>query len=89
MKKLVVKDDVCIGCGACVAIDALHFDLNENGLSSVISNENVETGEVITAINTCPVNAIKLVDENIEDGQKDGCACDNCEHCAHHENHEA
>ncbi len=89
MKKLVVKDDVCIGCGACVAIDALHFDLNENGLSSVISNENVETGEVITAINTCPVNAIKLVDENNEDSQKDGCACDNCEHCAHHENHEA
>ena len=89
MKKLVVKDDVCIGCGACVAIDGLHFDLNENGLSSVISNENVETGEVITAINTCPVNAIKLVDENNEEGQKDGCACDNCEHCAHHEDHEA
>lgn len=84
MKKLVVKDDVCIGCGACVAIDAIHFDLNENGLSSVISNENVETGEVITAINTCPVNAIKLVDDS---GNGNNCECDTkCENCAHHEN---
>lgn len=79
MKKLVVKDDVCIGCGACVAIDALHFDLNENGLSSVISNENVETGEVMTAINTCPVNAIKLVDDSKEDSSS---CCNDCDHCA-------
>lgn len=80
MKKLIVKDDVCIGCGACVAIDALHFDFDENGLSSVISNENVETGEVVTAINSCPVNAIKLIDETGEDCQCDG----KCEHCEHH-----
>ncbi len=65
MKKLVVKDDVCIGCGACVAIDALHFDLNENGLSSVISNENVETGEVMTAINRGVKKGDILISGNI------------------------
>lgn len=81
MKKLIVNDDTCIGCGACEAIDASHFMINEEGLSSVISNENVETGEVMSAINSCPVNAIKLVDTE----KSDECACDNCEHCTHHE----
>ena len=81
MKKLIVKEDTWIGCGACIAIDGEHFDFDENGLSKVISNENIETGEVVTAINSCPVNAIKIIDE-----EQENCECDgHCEHCEHHE----
>ena len=62
MKKLKVNEN-CIGCGACVAIDSEHFDFNENGLSSVKSNENLETEEVKNAIASCPVNAISIEEE--------------------------
>lgn len=31
MKKIIVDDEKCIGCGACVAIDSEHFDFNEDG----------------------------------------------------------
>ena len=70
MKKLVVKDG-CIGCGACVAIDSEHFDFDENGLSSVIKNENLETDELKNAMASCPVSVIKLED----------CACNCGENC--------
>ncbi len=81
MKKLVVNDDICIGCGACASIDSSHFEMTDEGLSSVISNENIETDDVKAAINTCPVNAIKLVD----DEKDDNCGCGDCKNCAHHE----
>lgn len=79
MKKLIVKDDTCIGCGACVAIDASHFDFNENGLSEVISNDNLDTDEVKNAMNSCPVNAIKIIEEEGSCNCGDNCTCgDNC-----------
>lgn len=92
MKKLVVKDDVCIGCGACIAIDSKHFDFDEQGLSSVINNEDLDAAELTNAISSCPVSAIKLIDE--EDNEtgaethEEG-ACEGCDgscggHC-HHE----
>lgn len=75
MKKLIVKDDICIGCGACVAIDSSHFDFDDQGLSSVISEENIETDEVKNAINSCPVSAIKIVDEEETEH-----TCEECDH---------
>ena len=72
MKKLNVNTDACIGCGACVAVDSVHFDFNEDGLSEVISNENITTEEVQNAIAACPTNAISYVEEN------EACHCDNC-----------
>lgn len=75
MKKLIVKDDICIGCGACVAIDSGHFDFDDQGLSSVISEENIETDEVQNAINSCPVGAIKIVDEEETEH-----TCEECDH---------
>lgn len=80
MKKLVVNDN-CIGCGACIAIDNTHFDFNDEGLSHVVSNENLDTPELQNAIASCPVNAIKL-----EEGCNCDCGCNetgecNCEDC--------
>ena len=78
MKKLIVKDG-CIGCGACVAIDSEHFDFNDEGLSNVISNENIETDEVKNAIASCPVGVIKLVDDDEHCSCHEGCTCkENC-----------
>lgn len=77
MKKLYVNEEACIGCGACVAIDGKHFDFNEDGLSEVISNEEIETEECKNAMASCPTNAISYIEEN------ENCHCENCtcEHC--------
>ena len=60
MKKLVVNTENCIGCGACVGIDSKHFDFNEDGLSYVISQEDLDLPSVTEAIESCPVQVISL-----------------------------
>lgn len=82
MKKLIVKDDVCIGCGACIAIDSAHFDFDEQGLSSVISNDNLDSDELKNAMSSCPVNAIKFVEEDNDEESNEEETCEGCEgHC--------
>lgn len=78
MKRLNVNDEACIGCGACVAIDGSHFDFNEDGLSEVISNENIDTEEVRNAMASCPTNAISYVEEG-HDCHCENCTCENCD----------
>lgn len=65
MKKLKVLTENCIGCGACVGIDPEHFDFNEDGLSHVISEENLESENLQNAIESCPVGIISI--EEVED----------------------
>lgn len=77
MKKLILDEEKCIGCGACIALDSKHFDFNDEGLSSVISQDDLESEDLQNAIHSCPVNAIKLADGD------EKCACDNC-HCDCH-----
>lgn len=78
MKKIFVNEEACIGCGACVAIDSEHFDFNDDGLSEVINNENIESENAKNAISSCPTNAIVYVEE--EDCDCEGCHCG--EECA-------
>lgn len=94
MKKIIVNDETCIGCGACIAIDNEHFDFNDNGRSYVISNENLESNDLSNAIESCPVAAISIIDvensssdKNCENDSKNEqecncteCCCENC-HC--------
>ena len=64
MKKLIVDDSVCIGCGMCTALDEEHFEMNSSsGLSEVKTQEHLETSELQNAIDSCPVSAIKLTEE--------------------------
>ena len=69
MKKLCVDETKCIGCGACVAVDADHFDFNDNGVSCAKTQEGVldENGNVSeavqSAIDSCPVGAIEVKEE--------------------------
>lgn len=69
MKKLIVNEK-CIGCGACVAIDSEHFDFNENSLSEVISEDNLESETLKSAMESCPVGAIEFITENEENTLK-------------------
>ena len=79
MKELFVNKEACIGCGACVAIDPEHFDFDEDGLSSVINNENIDSEDAQNAVSSCPTNAISYVDTNGESKcENPNCHCDNC-----------
>lgn len=80
VKKICVNQEKCIGCGACVAIDPEHFEFNDEGKSSVISNENVENENVLNAIESCPTGAISLSEENKEETQECNC-CQECDEC--------
>ncbi len=66
--KVIVKKDVCIGCGACTNIAEDVFNFDEDGLAvadnSKITDENIEDVEL--AIDSCPVDAIEDKD-NLED----------------------
>lgn len=85
MKKLYVNEEACIGCGACVAIDGAHFDFNDDGLSEVINNENIDTEEARNAMSSCPTNAISYI-EGENNCHCDNCSCENCE-CTSEECH--
>lgn len=83
MKKIIVNDEACIGCGACVSIDPEHFEFNDEGLSHAISQENLESSELASAISSCPTSAISI-EEATEENQKENngeenCTCENCE----------
>lgn len=76
MKKINVSEERCIGCGACVAIDSQHFEFNEEGKSSVITSENLESENLVNAIESCPTSAIEMIEEQDETAEKE--VCDSC-----------
>lgn len=69
MKKIVVDEGICIGCGACVAMAPKSFRLNEKGKSEPIglpAGKAVPPGDseekLEEAIEGCPVRAIRRSD---------------------------
>jgi ferredoxin len=54
---LHVDHNLCIGCGACVAICPSGFEMNSEGKSDVI-DPNAECGS--KAVEACPVQAISI-----------------------------
>lgn len=93
MKKINVSQERCIGCGACVAIDPEHFEFNDDGKSAPITNENLESENLVNAIESCPTSAIEMKEETENNEEQtnntieqdnevcdcDNCDCDNCE----------
>lgn len=76
MKKVILDKSKCIGCGACVSVCFKYFELTEEGKSHLKggkispTNKNkkeelkVENLECIQdAIETCPFQAISVVEE--------------------------
>lgn len=58
--KVKVDKDLCIGCGACQAIEPSVFEIEDDGLATSITDEiNEDVKEnVIDAIEGCPTSAI-------------------------------
>jgi len=51
-------NETCIWCSACVAIAPEVFELNEEGLSVVLSSNSYNEDDVNNSISACPVDAI-------------------------------
>ena len=58
MKKIEINKDICLGCGACCGIDEEHFEFGEDGFPEAKTNENLESPDLISAIEACAVGAI-------------------------------
>lgn len=62
--KVKVNEDACIGCGACATIAPEVFEINDEGLSTVIVDEVAKENEeeANDAIDSCPTSAIERKD---------------------------
>ena len=58
MAKITVNES-CIGCGTCVGVAPDVFEMNDEGLSSVIGDDVDSAKE---AAESCPVEAIEVKD---------------------------
>ncbi len=58
--KVKVNRDNCIGCGACESICPEVFQLDDDGLSTVVWDESKKIDEtsVQEAVESCPTSAI-------------------------------
>ena len=58
--KVVVNRDNCIGCGACEALCPEVFNLDDDGLSTVICNDfkDIDKNNIQEAVENCPTSAI-------------------------------
>ena len=59
MKKVIVDQNTCIGCGTCVALASKSFKLDENGKSQPLDPAGDDEKTIQNAVDSCPVNAIK------------------------------
>lgn len=59
INNLSVAPNRCRGCGRCAIVDAEHFKM-KSGIAIVISQENLNTNSLTSAVRVCPTNAITL-----------------------------
>ena len=63
IKEIKIDQELCIGCGSCEALASKAFELKD-GKSIVKADWQKENAEnVKTAIQSCPVAAISIVEE--------------------------
>lgn len=69
MEKLLVDNDICIGCGFCCASKPDVFDMNDEDRAYVVE-ENInedDKEDILDIVEGCPVGAIKVEQKDIEE----------------------
>lgn len=59
-KKVTVKKDLCVGCGACTAVAPDVLTIGDDGLAEAIVAEVEDTAAAEDAAASCPVGAIEV-----------------------------
>lgn len=62
MVKPKVDKKKCIGCGTCTVLAPKSFKLGSDGKAEVISPPDDEEEKIKEAVDSCPVEAIKLAE---------------------------
>ena len=64
MKKIVINQDLCIGCNTCVSLNPQIFELDSTTFKAKVVNQPDEiTPEIEATISSCPVAAISIIEE--------------------------
>lgn len=62
--KIIIDPNLCINCGTCTIIDSSTFALDEKTSKAKVAQQPSSlTKETKSAIESCPVNAIKILKE--------------------------
>ncbi len=79
MKKIIVNEEACICCGACMQVAPELFSYGDQG-QSVPKKEFVEDDDkdAICAAEGCPTSAISLVESEEKKCNCENCNCDPC-----------
>jgi len=56
--KLVIHEDLCIGCGVCVDVAPELIEMNEEQIAIMLVESTDNTELATEAVNCCPVDAI-------------------------------
>lgn len=63
-KIVVINEETCIGCNTCPLIDPDTFELDATTYKAKVKKQpETITDKIDSAITSCPVNAISIVEE--------------------------
>lgn len=62
--KVIVDRELCIGAASCVAVAGRTFYMDEENKAVVIEPWSDDTDTILLAAQSCPVLAIKVIDED-------------------------
>ncbi len=66
--KVKVVRDKCISCGSCTNIAPAVFELDDDGISTVVDQDGASDDEKLMACKSCPTEAI--IATNTESGEQ-------------------
>ncbi|HWQ99478.1 MAG TPA: ferredoxin [Candidatus Methylomirabilis sp.] len=64
ISKVEVDRDLCIGAAPCVTVAPGVFQLDDENKAFVVDRNGADTETILLAAQACPVQAIKVFDEN-------------------------
>ena len=59
-KKIIIDQELCVGCGACASLCPEVFELQDDGKAKVINGNGCEKCDCEMITNSCPVGVIRI-----------------------------